>query len=119
MNLAEGVLKAAGDGTVFVAGDLSIHVAKDFAAHIGREVVCGIRPSDIQLAAPDQLGASTAQINLIEATGTETMVKMTVNGHALQGVFKDRLTALLGDTITVDLSQGAQHLFDKGTGARI
>ncbi len=119
MNLLDGVLKAVGDGVAFVTADLSIAVSDQFVPHIGRKVVLGIRPSDIVLSTADQPGATAARVDLIEATGTETMVKMTVNGHALQGVFKDRLTAHPGDTIAIDPSQGVQHVFDTETEARI
>ena len=119
MNMINGALKASGEGVAFTADGLSMDVPDHYRDHIGREVILGIRPSDIRLGTDCVKIALSAQIDLIEATGTETMVKLTMGSHALQGVFKDRLDAKVGDSITIDLTQGPIHIFDKDTETRI
>lgn len=75
----------------------------------------GIRPEHLTL---DPEGIA-AKVNLVEPMGSETQVTMVLGDQTLIGVFRERVSAKPGETITVAPDLSAIHLFDAETGNRI
>jgi multiple sugar transport system ATP-binding protein len=105
--MTKGAVKAA-DGTLWKVG-------KTPAAAIGKPIVMGLRPEHIRL---DPKGVK-AKIIVIEPTGSETQVVAEIGGQTLTCVFRERITAKPGETITISPDQGVTHLFDEATGHRL
>ncbi|NGP17346.1 ABC transporter ATP-binding protein [Devosia aurantiaca] len=81
----------------------------------GGNAVYGIRPEHFELAT-DGLPAT---VLLVEPMGSETQVTMTLSEHKVIGVFRERVQAQSGSTITVRPNLAHVHLFDAATGSRI
>jgi multiple sugar transport system ATP-binding protein len=81
----------------------------------GDAAVYGIRPEHFALA-PAGLPAT---VLLVEPMGSETQVTMTLGEHKIIGVFRERVQAQPGSTITVQPDLANIHLFDASTGQRI
>ncbi|QYO77069.1 ABC transporter ATP-binding protein [Devosia salina] len=109
MNFIEGTI--TGDG--FAAGDVILPLADKHK--IGTKVIYGIRPEHLALSEE----GLPAIVNLIEPMGSETQVTMTLGGHTIIGVFRERVAARPGDTIHLLPAPDAIHLFHAETGARI
>ena len=77
--------------------------------------VYGMRPEHFRLAGDGM----PARVRLVEPMGSETMVMMTVGETAVNGVFRERITAKPGDTLPVLPAAAQAHLFDKETGQRM
>ena len=56
---------------------------------------------------------------LVEPMGSETQVTMTLGEHQIIGVFRERVQAKPGSTITIKPDIANIHLFDASTGLRI
>ncbi|MNT83403.1 sn-glycerol-3-phosphate import ATP-binding protein UgpC [compost metagenome] len=82
---------------------------------IGTKATYGIRPENFALSEE----GLPATVNLIEPMGSETQVTMTLGGHTVIGVFRERVAARPGDTIHLRPALDAIHLFHAETGARI
>jgi multiple sugar transport system ATP-binding protein len=77
--------------------------------------VYGIRPEHFRLAG-DGMPAS---VTLVEPMGSETLVFMRIGGTAVQGVFRERISAKPGDILPVLPQAALAHLFDKESGQRL
>ncbi|MBS3848710.1 sn-glycerol-3-phosphate ABC transporter ATP-binding protein UgpC [Devosia sp. BSSL-BM10] len=103
-------------GTVSSGGLVAPGITLPLPAGVdGREVVYGIRPEHFELT-PDGV---TATVLLVEPTGSETQVTMMLGEQQVIGVFRERVQAQPGTTITVKPDIQNVHLFDAATGARI
>jgi multiple sugar transport system ATP-binding protein len=80
----------------------------------GRPTVYGIRPEHIRL---DPAGIP-ATIQVIEPTGSETLVIARAGPSQLLCAFRERITARPGETITLSPDPALVHLFDAETGQR-
>ena len=81
----------------------------------GENAVYGIRPEHFALADT----GLPAKVLLVEPMGSETQVTMTLGEHQVIGVFRERVQAKPGETITVAPDINNVHLFDASTGLRI
>lgn len=75
----------------------------------------GVRPEHLRL---DPNGVK-AEILVIEPTGSETQVALRVGDSDMVGVFRERITAKPGESITVSFAPETLHLFDPASGARL
>ncbi|WDQ98245.1 sn-glycerol-3-phosphate ABC transporter ATP-binding protein UgpC [Devosia sp. J2-20] len=104
------------DGTVTSGGLVVPGITLPLPAGVdGKEVVYGIRPEHFELT-PDGV---TATVLLVEPMGSETQVTMMLGEQQVIGVFRERVQAQPGTTITVKPDIQNVHLFDAATGARI
>jgi len=108
MNFIGGEITAAG----FVAAGVTLPLP---AGATGGNAVYGIRPEHFELT-PDGLKAT---VLLVEPMGSETQVTMTLGEHQVIGVFRERVQARPGSTITIRPDLANIHLFDATTGLRI
>jgi multiple sugar transport system ATP-binding protein len=108
MNFIGGKITADG----FAAAGITLPLP---AGASGDNAVYGIRPEHFELS-PAGLPAT---VLLVEPMGSETQVTMTLGEHQLIGVFRERVQARPGSTITVKPDTANIHLFDATTGLRI
>jgi multiple sugar transport system ATP-binding protein len=87
------------------------------ARHVadGAALTYGIRPEHLRLDA----GGIEAEVVLIEPTGSETQVVVSLAGQEITGVFRERVTAAPGERIRLAPDIGLIHLFDSETGQRL
>jgi len=78
-------------------------------------VTMGIRPEHLIL---DEHGLIAA-IKVIEPLGSETLLVVDFNGHAMTLVIKGRITEQPGDTLKIRPLEHAYFLFDPNTGKRL
>jgi multiple sugar transport system ATP-binding protein len=78
-------------------------------------ITLGVRPEHLRL---DPAGAK-ADVVVIEPTGSETQVTLSLGGQDLVGVFRERISAAPGQAIGIDFDKNLLHLFDVETGKRI
>ena len=111
MNLLEGRITG---GMVEVLG-ARLPLPQGLHAEEGREVIYGIRPEHLHQSDQGLAGV----VSVIEPTGSETHVVLRLAGREMTAVFRNRVTFVPGDTITLAPEAAASHLFDKATGQRI
>jgi len=106
----------AGDDTIEATG---LRLPLPFPVTPGT-VSCGIRPQDVLLGAP---GASPIQmeVEVVEAMGFETYVHGHVGGQPFVARLNEEEGELPtpGDTLGMDIREGAVHLFDDTTGVSL
>jgi len=110
MNFITGTITAEG----FTAAGATLPLPAD-TTNIGTKAVYGIRPEHLTL---DPAGIE-AKVALVEPMGSETQVTMSIGEHTIIGVFRERVQARPGETITVRPDLAQLHLFDAATGARL
>ncbi|MBF0680168.1 MAG: sn-glycerol-3-phosphate ABC transporter ATP-binding protein UgpC [Devosia sp.] len=109
MNIIPGTIEASG----FVANGVTLPLPAGITATGAAKY--GIRPEHLSL---DPNGIP-AIVNLVEPMGSETQVTMTLAGQTIIGVFRERISARPGETISVTPELSAIHLFDAADGNRI
>lgn len=112
MNLLKGKITAGGFET---EGGVVWPIGQHPADSNGRAAVFGIRPEHIQLDA----NGLKAEVVVVEPMGSETQVVVRCGGQNLTCVFRERITAKPGETITITPDTNVTHLFDAATGKRI
>jgi len=79
------------------------------------DVEIGIRPEDLELTV-DGLGCV---VDLIEPTGAETMVSVSLAGATVLLTVSERVSVSSGERISVKFPTAKSHVFDPKTGERI
>src|SRR5690606_33061774 len=111
MNMVHGTIR--GDG--FVAEDgTPLPLGRAPAGSDGRQVIYGFRPEHLSLGGP-----VSTQITVIEPTGSETQVIAKIAGQKIVGVFRERISARPGETLSVGPNLASVHLFDAQSGHRL
>ena len=105
MNLLPG---QAGGGQVRLSTELTLPL--DHAA--SGPVIYGIRPEHLDLEPTGSDGAITAQVGMIESTGTAMFVSAKAGEMAIHALFSHRPDIKRGDRIGLKPRPGAAHLFD-------
>ena len=108
MNLLVVRLERDGDELVACAGDTRltlpaalVAVRPGLAAHAGRDVVLGIRPEDLTLAAGPGPDVLEAPVTLVEALGADVLVHLEAVVHTVRSVDEQEAAAELGEAATV------------------
>ncbi|RYH00835.1 sn-glycerol-3-phosphate ABC transporter ATP-binding protein UgpC [Salipiger sp. IMCC34102] len=114
MNFVEG--KVEGDAVVAEDGIRLPLPAGQGAALAGQRVTYGFRPEHMELAPK---GGIPCEIELIEPTGSETMVSLRMGQAAVAGVFRERIAGPEGSTLGIRPDAARIHLFDPRTGQRL
>ena len=81
----------------------------------GLSVHYGIRPTDLMLGAQ----GIAAQVVVVEPTGAETELLLTVGGQQLVVVMHGRTSAQPDDTVYLQVDPGKAHVFDVTSGERL
>ena len=112
MNLIEG--KVAGGGLMVRNGQhWPLPSQKTWPE--GREVRLGIRPEDISFVETGTVGV----VQLVEPTGAETLVSLSVGTSRLLVATRDRRPIKSGDRIEFALDSSRLHVFDALDGRRL
>ncbi|HYF06168.1 MAG TPA: TOBE domain-containing protein, partial [Acetobacteraceae bacterium] len=112
MNMLEGRIEG---GTFRDAGGQAWPVPVNGHAPPEGPVIYGIRPEHLRLD-PDGIQAA---VQLVEPTGSETVVALRVGDVPLLGAFRERVSARPGDILPIRPDTSLVHLFDLFTGQRI
>ncbi|AYG68932.1 MULTISPECIES: sn-glycerol-3-phosphate ABC transporter ATP-binding protein UgpC [unclassified Rhizobium] len=116
MNFLEGKIAGGASPTLVLATGTRIELENAPAQSEGREVVLGIRPEDISLAAEDGV---TTTVTVIEPTGSETHVALDLEGKELTWVMRERAELGPGQTVQISLKTPNLHFFDKASQQRL
>jgi multiple sugar transport system ATP-binding protein len=81
----------------------------------GEPVIYGFRPEHLRLAED----GVPVTVQLIEPTGSETMVTARMGSTTVVGAFRERISARVGDTLHILPDPALAHLFSQGTGMRL
>ena len=120
MNLLQGEAARGEAGPVFRAkGGATLPLPAGTPVLPGAPLVYGIRPEHLELAEPGTAGDAAADIAVVEPTGSETQVFMTLGTDDLVGVFRERIADRPGTRLTLRVDPARCHLFDPASGARI
>ena len=120
MNFLSGTLERAGDGLVLRHGEGALPLAgleQDVGAFVGRKVVAGIRPESLSAGTGGATLSGT--VDVVEPTGPDTMVIVSVGGQLITARLGSRDRPKLGDALTLDVDATAVNLFDPESGNRI
>jgi multiple sugar transport system ATP-binding protein len=121
MNFVDGRI-AASDAASFVARDgTRLPLPQMPRSADNREVILGIRPEHLELVPSGTVGAISAQVQVVEPTGSETLVSARAAGSQITAVFRNRHDFKAGDQISLLADPANIHLFDPANafGARI
>jgi len=89
----------------------------DLVTDTTADVILGVRPEHIKLVSPDQDGHE-ALVDLVESTGPEDNVTLSVNGQKATARLETGSTKS-GQTVKVQIATDKVSLFDAATGKRL
>jgi len=119
MNLIEGNIRQYKGGILFKGERISIELPELNGISGSQDVVLGIRPEQISLATGADLAELDAVVDVIEPTGTETLLHLRVSDKPLLATIKQRLSVLPGAALKLEFDPANVHLFDRASGARL
>ncbi|MBU2937169.1 MULTISPECIES: ABC transporter ATP-binding protein [Pacificibacter] len=102
---------------------LKDYETSDLSRYLGHEVILGLRPEDISryiqngAAAPDDI--FTCQVDVVEPTGADTLITISLGGKAVTARFPPKHAGTAGDEIVVHFNMIEASLFDAKTQDRI
>jgi len=115
MNFIEG--RVAEDGQTLVAADgTTIALPRSPRDARNRPVMFGIRPEHVVI---DTATGTTAEVQVVEPTGSETHVETTLAGKPFTCVLKERVALDVGQKVPLSFKAAEPHFFDPQTTARI
>jgi multiple sugar transport system ATP-binding protein len=114
MNLLKGLVKANGKSSFVTDSGVELPLKTAPRGIDGRKCIYGIRPEHLSLG-----GEVKAEVSVVEPTGSETQVFAKLGGEQIVGVFRERISARPGETLSLSPNLGAVHLFDAESGTRL
>ena len=114
MNLLPGQVDAAGTGFVLKSG-LTLALPAPVPRLSGREVLLGVRPEHLVVAA----AGLPLVIELVEVLGADMLVHGKAGGEAVIVRLPDGTHPAYGQTLFCTFDAARVHWFDQATGARI
>ena len=120
MNFATTTIEESGGSLTFALGDQTLTIGDDLLEkrpairnYVGKEVIVGIRPQDfedatVQSDAPDTCRIK-AQLDLVEAIGTETLLHFIMNAPVAVTDEMKELAADVGGEAAEDLERRAKE----------
>jgi multiple sugar transport system ATP-binding protein len=119
MQFINGRLLKDGSGVCFTDGkDWTLPMPFPNLAGDGTiEVILGVRPEHIKLVPSGQMGHE-ALVDLVESTGPEDNVTLSVNGQKVTARLETGITKS-GQTVKVEIATDKVSLFDVASGNRI
>jgi multiple sugar transport system ATP-binding protein len=114
MNLLKGSVTVNGKPVFITEGGVKLPLRSAPSDIDGRPCIYGIRPEHLAIGAD-----FTADISVVEPTGSETQVFAKVGGHPIVTVFRDRVSAQPGESLPLSPNLDAVHLFDAESGKRL
>ncbi len=118
MNFLPGVYRTiAGKGVLAESALPNPFEIGRYAVAEGREVILGVRPEHFEIQ--DQGKGVAATVNVVEPTGSETILAVKTAAAELTIVTNKRLVLRPGDAIGISPQRELMHLFDKESGKRL
>ncbi|TCR67919.1 sn-glycerol-3-phosphate ABC transporter ATP-binding protein UgpC [Rhizobium sp. BK376] len=114
MNFLEGRMEPGAQPALLLSDGTRIALAKAPRAGSGAGVTMGIRPEDITVG--DDGVAAT--VTVVEPTGSETHVAVTVAGRELTWVARQRVELIPGQQVGLSFKSPSVHFFDTSSGRR-
>jgi multiple sugar transport system ATP-binding protein len=111
MNFLPGRLQ---DGAVLVGEGVRIQAPAGTKANDGREVIVGVRPEHLAVAAD---GGVPAEVVVVEPTGADTQIFCRVAGRDVTAVVRERHAFRPGEVVR--LRPQLSYLFDPASGERL
>jgi multiple sugar transport system ATP-binding protein len=115
MNFLKGKISVNGTTSFQTNAGVTLPIAGGVNASDGQPAIYGVRPEHFLLR--DE--GVPAEVVVLEPTGSETQAQLKIDGQAVTGVFRERLSARPGETIRVLPQPDLVHLFDPASGARL
>ncbi|WP_026432817.1 ABC transporter ATP-binding protein [Paracidovorax oryzae] len=123
MNFIPGRLELDGSPRVVTDDGLQLPLPRAPRARQGDRVLYGARPEHFALASGEEGedGALPARVVVVEPTGAETQVALSVGhgGHDVLAAFRDRITVRPGEPLWLRPQAAQAHVFDAASGARL
>jgi len=126
MNFLDGQLVGAPDGGLLVVSrndklvlPLPAGTVAPPAAYNGRDVMAGIRPEHVTVAAEPGTGHLTMDVLLIEPLGASRLVTLTRDGRQLLALSGGQTTFREQQVVEVRLDMQHLHLFDRTQGTTL
>jgi len=116
MNFVEGEVVDDGDGLAFHSGHIHVKIGQRSEAKPGQKVVCGIRPTDVEVV---ESGAITGELMIIETMGADVQLHVSIEGHDFIAVVPRGATLNAGQEIHFNVESEKLHIFDSQTERRI
>jgi multiple sugar transport system ATP-binding protein len=110
---AMNLIKGRWVGGAVQIGEARVPVRRPMRASEGQSVLLGMRPEHL---IPSDASPLTARVEVIEPTGSDTLVMCTLGGEPLTVVLRDRMALKPGMTLRLAPSFDALHVFDEATG---
>jgi multiple sugar transport system ATP-binding protein len=118
MNFLSGVYRTiAGKGVLAENGLPAALEIGAYAVAEGHEVVLGVRPEHFEIL--EHGGGIAATVNVVEPTGSETIVAVKTAAAEITIVTHKRLALRPGDCIGISPQRERLHLFEKASGRRL
>lgn len=121
MNFVRGRVRRTDDGggCVFDGSALSLALG-ELDADLHNEVVLGVRPQSLAIAAPGDGAAWRGTVFLVEALGSEQIVHLSAGDlRDLVVVALAEMQLSIGEDVGIRVPASAVHLFDAQTGRRM
>jgi multiple sugar transport system ATP-binding protein len=120
INMIPGRLEQEGDRLLFRTQDYALPVvssgaAGDLSKNVNGDIVLGIRPEEVTLAAGDQPGAVPAVVEVIEQMGSSTILYLNPGHHLITAQIRGGVEARVGDQLNVIIPPDRVYLFDAST----
>ncbi len=118
MNFCDGTVEAAeGAPLLRVAGHALALPPTLPARFAGRTLTLGIRPQDVELAAPDAKGALSGRVWMVELTGSERLVEVELAPKLrVTAEVRSAINPPIDSPLGVVFPPSRLHLFDPATG---
>ena len=118
MNFIEGTVEHENGASRVVARDgTKLDIRSGIPGENGRQVVYGTRPEHLEFT--DGSDGIEAEVEVIEPTGSETLLVGSMAGQPVQAAFRERHEFHTGQRIRLRPRLDYVHLFDARTGVRI
>ncbi|MGB3556278.1 MAG: sn-glycerol-3-phosphate ABC transporter ATP-binding protein UgpC [Jannaschia sp.] len=119
MNLQRGrVVRSEGAPAVDAGDGLMLPLDPDAPVRDGMEVVYGLRPEHLTIAADPSVGLP-GEVALVEPAGWETHLHADIHGRRFRAISTERLHVLPGSKVGLVPDSLQVHIFDGATGVRL
>jgi len=123
MNFFDATLLEDSDGMVVDVGAFTLPVppskADSFRSHVGMEVVCGVRPEDIDdtnfLPSGIVPANMVCNVEVVEQMGNEVIIYLENSGKNFIARTDPRTDATVGQPMDITFNLDNMHLFDTNT----
>ncbi|MFF0952057.1 ABC transporter ATP-binding protein [Rhizobium leguminosarum] len=114
MNLLKGRIRTSGAPFFEIDDGIRLPLVHAPEGSDGRPAFYGIRPEHFALG-----GEVTANVTVVETTGSETQVFARIGSQKVIGVFRDRVEDQSGQPMAMTPNPASVNLFDLKTGLRL